>query len=147
MATPPRDDLAALLTPLVRSLTAAERPVLAAHEISMWGYVVLGALSDNVIRSQAALAELIGADKTRIISTLDELQQAGLITREPDPADRRTRLLALTAAGRRKHAAVQTDIQRNEDQVLATLPATVRQGFLRALQILSTLSPADIANG
>lgn len=89
-----------MLGPLLRSLIAAEEPVLAAHGISMWGYVVLSTLDDAPVRTQAALAEAIGADKTRIIGTLDELQEAGFIAREPDPDDRRARLLSITPAGR-----------------------------------------------
>ena len=96
-----------MLHPLVRALVAAELPVLARHGIYMWGYVVLNALDGSPARTQAALAQAIGADKTRIIATLDALQRAGLITREPDPADRRGRLLAITAAGRQVRTAAQ----------------------------------------
>ncbi len=84
-----RRDLAAMLHPLVESLIAMELPILAEHGISMWAYSVLSVLDDSPIRTQAALATAIGADKTRIISTLDALQAAGHITREPDPQDRR----------------------------------------------------------
>jgi DNA-binding MarR family transcriptional regulator len=142
-----RRDLAAMLHPLVRGLIAAELPVLARHEISMWGYVVLNALDGGPARTQAALAQAIGADKTRIIGTLDELQRTGLITREPDPADRRVRLLAITAAGRKVRAAVQSAIQANEDRLLARLPAADRGAFLRAAQELSALTPEEIAGG
>ncbi|MGW2083266.1 hypothetical protein ACWCOW_41515, partial [Streptomyces sp. NPDC001939] len=55
-----RRDLAAMLQPLVRSLIAAELPVLASHGISMWGYVVLSALDDGPVRTQGALATAIG---------------------------------------------------------------------------------------
>ena len=82
---PRRPDLAAMLGPLLRDLIAAEEPVLAAHEVSMWGYVVLLALDRSSMRTQAALAAAIGADKTRIIRDLDELQQRGLIERMADP--------------------------------------------------------------
>jgi DNA-binding MarR family transcriptional regulator len=133
-----RRDLAAMLQPLLRALIAAELPVLTRHGISMWGYVVLNALDSGPARTQAALAHAIGADKTRIIATLDELQQAGLIARDPDPADRRARLLSITAAGRRTRLAVQTDIQANEDRVLAILPAADRQAFLRSAQALAS---------
>jgi DNA-binding MarR family transcriptional regulator len=139
-----RRDLAAMLHPLTRALVAAELPVLARHGISMWGYVVLNALAAGPARTQAALAQAIGADKTRIIATLDELQQAGLITRDPDPADRRIRLLAISADGRRVRADVQSAIQANEDRVLARLPAADRQAFLRVAAILSDLPPHEI---
>jgi len=107
-----RPDLAAMLVQLARQTVAAEQPVLAAHDLSMWGYIVLTALDHSAIRTQGALAELIGADKTRIIPTLDELQGQGYIERIPDPEDRRARLLAITKSGRSIKDAAQADIQR-----------------------------------
>ncbi|WP_432887013.1 MarR family winged helix-turn-helix transcriptional regulator [Kribbella sp. CA-245084] len=131
-----RPDLAAMLYPLVRELIALELPVLAAHEVSMWGYSVLTALDDTPVRTQAALAEAIGADKSRIIGTLDELQNAGLIERTPDPDDRRVRLLSITAEGRRVRRAVRRGIQVKEMQVLENLLVPDRKAFLRILQQL-----------
>lgn len=131
-----RPDLAAMLYPLVRELIAIEMPILAAHEVSMWGYSVLNALDDTPVRTQSALAEAIGADKSRIIGTLDELQQAGLIERTPDPDDRRVRLLSITPQGRAMRRAVRKDIQAAELQVLDGLPAADRKTFLRLLQQL-----------
>ena len=140
MAMPPkprRDDLAAMLHPLLRDLVAAELPILAAHDLSMWGYVVLNALDRSPVRTQTALAEAIGADKTRIIGTLDELQQRGYIERRPDPDDRRVRLLDITPAGRAVKNAVQSDIQRGEERWLAELTGEERNVFLRVLERLT----------
>jgi DNA-binding MarR family transcriptional regulator len=131
-----RPDLAALLHPLLRALLAAEQPILAAHGVSMWGYSVLTALDGGPTRTQAALAEAIGADKTRIIAVLDDLQRAELITRTPDPADRRVRLLAITAAGCRVRRAVRDEIQAGEQPLLDRLPADERAAFLRAARRL-----------
>lgn len=131
-----RPDLAAMLYPLVRKLIAIEMPVLATHQVSMWGYSVLTALDDTPVRTQAALAEAIGADKSRIIGTLDELQQAGLIERTPDPDDRRVRLLSITTEGRRVRRAVRRGIQAQEQQVLDSLPLADRRTFIRILQQL-----------
>ncbi|MET7333600.1 MarR family transcriptional regulator [Nonomuraea sp. NPDC005650] len=139
-----RRDLAEMMHPLLQSLIAAELPVLAAHGVSMWGYTVLGALDDGSVRTQAALAEAIGADKTRIIGTLDKLQTAGLITREPDPRDRRARILAITDEGREVRRSVRAEIQANEERLLARLPAADRQGFLRALHALYELPREQI---
>lgn len=132
-----RADLAAMLAPLLRELIAAELPVLEKHGVSMWGYIVLAALDRSPVRSQAALADAIGADKTRIIPTLDELQQRGYIERQPDPDDRRVRLLAITAAGRSVKDAAQADIQRGEERWLSVLSAEDRRAFVRVLQRLS----------
>src|SRR5215212_5372953 len=116
-----------------RRLIAMEEPILAAHDISMWAYAVLTALKDRPMRTQAALASAIGADKTRLIPVLDGLQRRGLITREPDPADRRVRLLSLTSAGRKLHAAVQGDIRAAEEGLLADVAEEDRATFLAVL--------------
>ncbi|MFD9705296.1 MarR family winged helix-turn-helix transcriptional regulator [Lentzea sp. NPDC059081] len=142
-----RRDLAAMIAPLQRALVAAEQPVLRAHGLSMWGYVVLDALDGQPVRTQAALAEFIGADKSRLIAVLDELEKDKLLERTRDPADRRARFVTITDEGRRKHAAAQADIQRNEDRVLAHLPATDREAFVRALAALSALPAAEITGG
>jgi DNA-binding MarR family transcriptional regulator len=113
---------------------AAEAPVLKAHGLTMWGYVVLLALDRGTVRTQAALAEAIGADKTRIIATLDGLQDDGYIERYPDPDDRRVRVLAITDAGRTVKDAAQAEIQRGEERWLGVLDAEERRVFLRALQ-------------
>ena len=126
-----------MLAPLVRDMMAAELPVLEANGLSMWGYSVLVALDRSAIRTQAALADAIGADKTRIIAILDELQDKGLIERMPDPEDRRARLLAITKDGRRVKEATQAAIQRGEERWLGTLSASDRATFLRVLQELS----------
>jgi DNA-binding MarR family transcriptional regulator len=60
-------------------------------------------------------------------------------------ANRRVRLLAITAAGRRVRTAVQAEIQANEDRVLSRLPAADRRAFLRAAEVLSSLPREGIA--
>jgi DNA-binding MarR family transcriptional regulator len=134
---PRRPDLAAMLAPLLREMVAAEEPILEAHGLTMWGYVVLLALDRSSMRSQAALAAAIGADKTRIIRTLDDLQDDGFIERRPDPDDRRVRLLAITEAGRRAKDAAQDDIQRGEERWLGEVNAEERRVFLRVLERLT----------
>jgi len=122
---------------LLRDMAAAELPVLQAHGLTMWGYVVLCALDGGPVRTQAALAEAIGADKTRIIGTLDDLQGRGHIERQVDPEDRRVRLLAITTSGRQVKDAAQAEIQRGEERRLGVLSAEERRTFLRALDLLT----------
>jgi DNA-binding MarR family transcriptional regulator len=98
---------------------------------------VLSALAGGPTRTQAALAESIKADKTRIIPVLDDLQRRGLIERRQDPADRRVRLLALTPAGRELYGRVRAAIRREEEQLLATVPAGDAERFLQVLRRLS----------
>ena len=139
-----RRDLAAMFAPLTRKLIAREEPVLREHEISMWGYIVLTALVEQPVRTQAALAQAIRADKSRIIGVLDELQERGLIQRQPDEADRRVHLLSLTPAGDRLRRSVEAAIRRREEQVLGVLPTADREVFLRSLKALYELPPGVI---
>ena len=104
----------------------------------MWAYAVLTARRDRPMRTQAALAASIGADKTRLIPVLDDPLRRGLIEREPDPADGRVRLLDLTGAGRSLCHSVVAQIRAAGDELLGGVPAGERQAFLRTLIALSS---------
>ena len=123
-----RPDLGAMLELLARQVVAAEQPILAAHGLSMWGYIVLSALDHSPIRTQAALAEAIGADKTRIIPTLDELQERGYMSGFPTPTTV-ARACLITASGRSIKNASQVDIQRGEEQWLGRGQPTTEPSF------------------
>ncbi|MDX6727756.1 MAG: hypothetical protein QOK49_2561 [Baekduia sp.] len=128
-----REDLGALSARVTRRLIDAERPLLEAHGLSMWAYIALSHLAREPVGTQLALAQAINYDKTRLIGLLDELERDGLITRKPDPADRRARTVDLTAAGRRRHAAARADVRAMEDEFLGDLGAAERDWFLLAL--------------
>jgi DNA-binding MarR family transcriptional regulator len=136
-----REDLGALFARITRRLIDAERPLLAAHGLSMWAYIVLSHLARQPAGTQLALAEAIHYDKTRLIGLLDELERDGLITRKPDPADRRARTVELTSAGRTRHAAAQADVHAMEDEFLSDLSATDRGRLRRMLSRLATEPP------
>jgi DNA-binding MarR family transcriptional regulator len=131
-----REDLGAQFARITRRLIDAERPLLAAHDLSMWDYVVLSHLAREPVGSQLALAQAISYDKTRLIVLLDALERAGLVTRTPDPTDRRARIVQLTAEGRRRHNAAQADIQAMEDDLLSSLSGGDRQALRRVLRRL-----------
>ena len=132
-----RPDLAAMIGPLGRALLALELPILQSHGLAMWAYAVLLHLGAEPVRTQAALAEAIGADKTRIIGVLDDLAARGLIKRWPDPDDRRVRLLAITDEGRRLRDAARAEIQAAEAELLTPLTPAEQETFLSALRKLS----------
>ena len=69
---------------------------------------------------------------------LDRLEQAGLIVRGPDPADRRGTLITLTAAGRRLIDSVTEAHLANERRLLSALSEAERTrlaDLLRKLQV------------
>lgn len=47
------------------------------------------------------LAEQLRCDRSNVTALVDKLEQAGLVERRVDPADRRQKTLVVTAAGRR----------------------------------------------
>lgn len=132
-----RRDLGELFARVNRRIIEAERPLLEGHGLAMWPYAVLTRLTEGEAPTQYALADDVGYDKTRVIAVLDGLEQAGLVTRRPDPSDRRARIIAITTSGRRRQAAAQKDIRAMEETVLAQLPANERNALVKALQRLA----------
>ena len=136
-------DLAALLSILTRRLIDAERPVLAEHGLSMWAYIALSHLAAAPAGTQLALAQAIKYDKTRLIALLDGLEAGGLITRTPDPADRRARIVSLTPAGRERWDAARRGIRAMEETLLVALPETERTRLRRTLgRVVALTEPA-----
>ena len=133
-----REDLGAMFARITRRLIDAERPLLDAHGLTMWGYVALNRLARGPAETQLALAIAIGHDKTRLIAVLDALEADGLITREPDPSDRRARLVRITPAGAARHGAAVADIRAMEDELLGTLDPAERVTLLAVLPRLAS---------
>jgi DNA-binding MarR family transcriptional regulator len=133
-----REDLGATFARITRRLIDAERPLLDAHDLTMWGYIALSHLARGPAETQLALAAAIGHDKTRLITVLDALETGGLITREPDPNDRRARLVRITPAGLERHAAAVADIRAMEDELLSGLSASDRETLLAILPQLAS---------
>jgi DNA-binding MarR family transcriptional regulator len=67
---------------------------------------------------------------------LDRLEEAGLITRSPDPDDRRGTLIALTAAGRRLIDGVTEAHLDNERRLLSALTETEQRQLADLLRKL-----------
>lgn len=131
------DDLAALCAVAGRKLGEAEGPVLTEHGLSMWQYVALSALAAGAAPSQLVLAQQIHYDKTRLIALLDGLETDGLVTRAPDPADRRARVVRLTPDGTRRVRAIRAEIRAMEERKLAGLSAEERRILRSALAHLA----------
>lgn len=129
-----RPDLGVLLHRLTTAVVQRELPLLRAHQIHMWDYVVLGGLEKGPAPTQAQLAVSVGRDKTRLIQTLDHLEDLGLLQRQADPGDRRNRIVTLTAAGRSVLAACRDDIRAMESDLLADLTTSDQAAFIRYLR-------------
>ncbi|WP_348789066.1 MarR family transcriptional regulator [Leifsonia sp. NPDC080035] len=98
--------------PLGRLLGAASRAVerawadaLEARGLTHAGLVALHLLESG-FDSQADLARLAQVEAQTMSRTVDRLVREGLVTRTPDPLDRRRHVLAVTPAGRSAFEAV-----------------------------------------
>jgi DNA-binding MarR family transcriptional regulator len=87
--------------------------------------------------TQTQLANILGLDKTTMMVTLDELEREGLAERKPVPTDRRARLVAVTAEGRKLLRRADKAFVEANDRVLSRLPEDERKVFLRALERLA----------
>ncbi len=67
---------------------------------------------------------------------VDELEELGYVTREPDPTDRRAKLITLTASGRAAIEAATHTIEDIEDRITDILGA---RGHTRLREMLSKL--------
>jgi DNA-binding MarR family transcriptional regulator len=132
-----QEDLGALLSRATRRLIEEEQPLLAAHDLTMWGYIVLSRLAVAPAETQLSLATEIGYDKSRLIGLLDELERDGLLTRGPDPRDRRAKIVDLTPAGRSRQAAAQKDVRRMERRMLRGLGQTGAAALRQSLSLLA----------
>jgi DNA-binding MarR family transcriptional regulator len=71
---------------------------LAPYSLSLKHNWALHALDEPM--SMSALAERLGIDASYVTTIADQLEERGLIARQPHPTDRRIKSLALTAEGR-----------------------------------------------
>jgi len=98
-------------------------------------------LGDNV--RQNALAEAIGIEGASLVRLIDELQSSGLVTREPDPSDRRANVVSLTPRGRDVVLEVNEDIQALRRQIFAGIAAADLEATRRVFTALKAAAGRD----
>jgi hypothetical protein len=84
---------------------------------------------------------------------IDDLEQAGLIQRRPDPADRRARRIVATEQGAELLVTLDHRLRAAEAQLLAPLDDDGREAFRSQVRLLATqidavdpvASPCDLA--
>ena len=116
---------------MVTEMTAA----FAELGVSPRGQCVLSAALRGE-HTQKELAEVVGIDKTTMVVTLDELEQAGLAQRRPSATDRRARIVAVTKKGEKAMAQGESVAAQIQEDVLSSLPAREREIFMRSLSRL-----------
>jgi MarR family transcriptional regulator, lower aerobic nicotinate degradation pathway regulator len=77
--------------------------------------------------AQQTLVELLGIDATNLIAILNSLEDANLIERRRDRADRRRAIIALSKQGDHLLADLDRALRQIDDEVLATLTGSERE--------------------
>jgi MarR family transcriptional regulator, lower aerobic nicotinate degradation pathway regulator len=120
-----------------RSLAAFE-----AAGASPYHHAVLAVLDESPRETQATIAESLGYDSSWLVGLLDELEQAGLIERKRDPADRRRHLVSLQPAGKDKLEELRAISRAIDDEFLGGLDASERKELHELLlQVARHLDP------
>ncbi|MFI5901473.1 MarR family winged helix-turn-helix transcriptional regulator [Streptomyces cyaneofuscatus] len=87
------------------------------------GYLVLIALAGGEPPTQLALAREVSLDRTVMTYLLDDLEAHELVTRRPDPRDRRARQVLITDTGRSRLDQVRQSLAAAEARLLTDLDA------------------------
>jgi DNA-binding MarR family transcriptional regulator len=106
------------------------------------GYQVLATACGEGAKRQLDLASQLGVDRTVMTYLLDDLEKAGLVERQPDPSDRRARLIVATEQGRETLCDLENRLQRAEDEVLGSLEEGERMVFRSLLQRVAVKADA-----
>ena len=86
--------------------------------------------------SQASLADRLEIQPITLVRLLDRLQAAGLVTRRPDPHDRRAFRLYLTDRAQPLLARMWSIAAQTREQALAGMPIQRQRMLIKSLQHL-----------
>ena len=109
---------------LAPSLAANAKAVLAEHGLTYYGFKILAVLRRSGPDYQVTPGELsrsLYVMSGTLTHQLDQLEEAGLVSRLPDPNDRRGVLVQLTDQGKRQIEAALVANSARQQQALAPL--------------------------
>lgn len=133
---------------LARHLDLARRSAFSAHGLEPWEFDVLAALRRTgrpyALSPGQLVAQTLVSSGT-MTNRIDRLASRGLVERQPDPTDGRGVRVHLTDAGGRAVDAALTDLLRQEEGILAALPAPQRRELADLLRTL--VLPFENADG
>ena len=119
-----------------KGMREAFEDALAAAGGSLPSWVVLNAVAEMGVVSQAALASHVQLEGATITHHVDRLEAAGLVRRVPDPADRRVRRLELTEAGTALHRQMLVEAIRLQRSLMAGLGPDDKVALKHCLDVI-----------
>ncbi|MDP9848505.1 MarR family winged helix-turn-helix transcriptional regulator [Streptosporangium lutulentum] len=116
-----KDDFAWSLSVILRAYLRSVEESLNDIPGGPRGYQVIASASQNLAANQGVMASQLGIDRTVLTYLIDDLEAAGLVTRQPDPADRRSRRVVATEAGQALWQDRRNALAHAEAHILSTL--------------------------
>jgi putative acetyltransferase len=89
------------------------------------------------VTMQSELADALGLDKSSVARLCSRLEADERITQQPGPKDGRSRLIELTAKGRKMATNIHAASLERFRRVLDAIPRTKRRGVLGSLELLT----------
>jgi DNA-binding MarR family transcriptional regulator len=99
-------------------------------------YRLLAALDEAGPSSQADLSRGTSVDRSDVVAVLGDLEQAELVQRTVDPANRRRNIVTLTRAGKRKLKALDRVVDQAQERVMEPLTPSEQARLLKLLRRL-----------
>lgn len=105
---------------------AAANRALADLDLKVRPYAVLAMACSDTQPSQREVGTFLDLDPSQVVALVDSLEQRGAIRREPDPRDRRSKVLVATQAGQELYARAAERARDAEEHTLQALTAEER---------------------
>lgn len=138
-------DLGWSVAMLTRDYKAHVEPVVADLPRGARGYQLLYTVVRKSIRTQSQLAAYLGIDSSVMPYVIDDLEVAGLVSREPDPSDRRVRTVVATAEGVKTLHEREARMSTMEETFLEALDPKEQEQFRALLSKVARRSRDHIA--
>ena len=133
-------EIADLLGHAVRRLHRGTNEALSPLGLSRTQARVVRLLADGPLR-MAVIAERLAVVPRTVTDLVDGVEAAGLVTRRPDPEDRRATFVALTPAGRQLLDRLEAARRESVGQLLGRLDRSDLDVLLRVLRELTACPP------
>jgi DNA-binding MarR family transcriptional regulator len=132
-----------LITRLARAMRRQFEEAVAPLGLRARHLVALTHLKDHGPSAQQALIEALGLDASNLVALLNELEDADLIVRRRDRADRRRGIIELSPEGEAMLAEVDRALEAVDDEILSALSPDERATLNELLARAGACGPLD----
>ncbi|WP_020575018.1 MarR family winged helix-turn-helix transcriptional regulator [Actinopolymorpha alba] len=133
-ASRPRDEFPTVFWATKRAMAEAADVAYRRHGVRDGQQFLLMCLWQDDGLAPGELARRLGLATPTVTRAAIRMEAAGLVTREPDPHDRRLVRIRLTKRGRELETILDEEMRTLSDRALATLSESQRRELIEALE-------------